>query len=185
MTPHADEILAIIRRCLERGQSVDIDGIGRLRMSRAGRLKFEPELRPRVFIAYVKEDLALVRRLHHELAAAGCAPWLDKEELLAGQNWPRAIERAIGTADFFVACFSRRALAKRGQFQCELRYALDCTRRLPLEETFLIPVRLEPCRIPRSITDQVQYVDLFPDWEHGIKRIVRAVHSRWPRRPDP
>ena len=181
MTPHADDILAIIRQCLEQGQSVDIDGIGRLRMSHAGRLEFAPELRPRIFIAYVEEDLDRVRRLYHELAKDGCAPWLDKEKLLAGQNWPRAIERAISTSDFFVACFSRRALAKRGQFQSELRYALDCTRRLPLEETFLIPVRLEPCRVPRSITDQIQYVDLFPNWDRGIERLLRSVRRHWVR----
>lgn len=181
MTPHADEILALIRHCLERGQSIDIDGIGRLRMSRAGRLEFDPQLRPRVFIAYVEEDIELVRRLHRDLAAAGCVPWLDKEQLLAGQNWPRAIERAISTSDFFLPCFSPRALAKRGQFQCELRYALDCARRLPLEENFLLPARLEACRIPRSITDHLQYVDLFPDWDRGVARLLRAVRSRWIR----
>jgi hypothetical protein len=74
-----------------------------------------------------------------------------------------------------VPCFSRRSLAKRGQFQTELRWAMECARRIPLEQTFLVPVRLEPCAVPRRISDQVQYVDLFPNWERGVKRLVRAV----------
>jgi hypothetical protein len=102
-------------------------------------------------------------------------PWMDKEKLLPGQNWPRSIERAIEISDAFVPCFSRRSLAKRGQFQSELRWAMDCARRIPLEETFLIPVRLEPCGVPKRISDQVQYVDLFPDWERGMRRLVRAL----------
>lgn len=172
-----DRILEIVRRCLETGQPVEIDGLGTFRATAAGGYAFEPESRPQVFIAYVEEDLALARRLCNDLAAAGCAPWLDKEQLLAGQNWPRAIERAIDVADVFLPCFSPRSLAKRGQFQCELRYALNCARRRPLEDVFLMPVRFAPCAVPRRIAEQVQYVDLFPDWNRGLERVVRAIRK--------
>jgi len=175
-------ILEIVRRCLEIGQSVEIDGLGTFRAGAQGGYEFTAESRPQVFIAYVQEDLALARRLCEELAAAGCAPWLDKDQLLAGQNWPRAIERAIDISDAFVACFSERSLAKRGQFQSELRYALDCARRRPLESVFFVPVRFEECAVPLRIAEQVQYVDLFPDWKRGVRQVVRAVH-RCARRP--
>jgi hypothetical protein len=170
-------LLDIVRRCLSIGQTVEIDGLGTFRAGADGGYEFVAEARPQVFIAYVEEDLAFARRLRDDLADAGCAPWLDKDQLLAGQNWPRAIERAIDVSDVFVACLSRRSLAKRGQFQCELQYALDCARRRPLESIFLVPVRFEECPVPRRIAEQVQYVDLFPDWRRGVRQVARAVRK--------
>ncbi len=169
-------VLDIVRGALDRGLTVEIEGLGVFRKSAEAYL-FQPQPRPRVFLAYAVEDLRWARRLGAALAKAGCSPWLDKDKLLAGQNWPRAIERAIEMSDAFVACFSSRSIAKRGQFQSELRYALDCARRLPLEHPFLIPVRLEECAVPRRIAEQVQYVDLFPHWDRGVERLIRSVHK--------
>lgn len=171
----AAQIVEVLRRSLDRGLRVEIEGLGAFTRDPSGAYSFEPQAKPEVFLAYVAEDPELARRLSDALQLAGCSPWLDKDRLLPGQNWPRAIERAIEISDIFVACFSPRALVKRGQFQTELRHALDCARRLPLESVFLVPVRLERCEVPRSISDRVQYVDLFPDWERGVKRVVRAA----------
>ncbi|MEP7351799.1 MAG: TIR domain-containing protein [Acidobacteriota bacterium] len=174
-------VLEILRRSLAKGHTLEIDGLGTLRSTSGGGYEFLPHSRPRVFIAYVVEDLKLARKLRDGLAAAGCAPWLDKDQLLAGQDWPRAIERAIGTADAFIACFSPRSLKKRGQFQCELRLALEQARRRPLwdreDDAFLLPVRLEPCEVPRRIAEHVQYVDLFPDWDSGLQQLIRSIRK--------
>jgi len=172
-----DAIVKVLRNSLARGRAVEVEGLGVFRSGSKRGYRFVPEARPRVFIAYVQEDFALARKLCDALKASGFSPWLDKDQLLAGQNWPRAIERAIGISDVFVACFSPRSVVKRGQFPSELRYALDCARRRPLEDLFLIPVRFEPCEIPRRIAEQTQYVDLFPDWERGMKRVVRSVRK--------
>ncbi len=181
-----DPLAEIVRKALRAGQSVEIDGLGIFQSSPAG-YEFLPQIRPEVFVAYVAEDLVPARRLCEALRSAGCSPWLDKEKLLPGQNWPRAIERAIEVSDIFVACFSPRSVLKRGQFQAELRYALDCARKLPLTEAqdavFIIPVRLEECIIPRRISDQVQYVDLFPDWDKGIRRLSKAIQRSARARP--
>ena len=176
MTPH-EQILTIVRRALDRGQTVEIDGLGMFRPAAGGGYELIPQTEPQVFIAYVEEDLPLARRLRDGIAAAGCAPWLDKDKLLPGQDWPRAIRRAVEISDVFVACFSQRSIAKRGQFHNELRWALDCARLLPLEATFLVPVRFEACAMPRRIAEQVQYVDLFPDWEAGMKKVIRVVRK--------
>jgi hypothetical protein len=172
-----DRILGIIRRSLECGQTVEIDGLGMFRPTAGGGYEFIAQTEPRVFVAYVEEDLAPARRLRDAIAAAGCSPWMDKDKLLPGQNWPRAIRRAIEISDAFVACFSVRSSSKRGPFQSELRWALECARLLPLEATFLVPVRLESCALPRQIQERVQYVDLFPDWETGMKKVIRAVRK--------
>ena len=97
---------------------------------------------------------------------------------MPGQNWPRAIERAIGISDFFVACFSKRATCKRGQFQSELRYALECAARVPLDDVFLIPVRLDDCPVPQRIANHLQYVDLFPDWNKGLRKVAAVIRKQ-------
>ena len=60
-------------------------------------------------------------------------------------------------------------------FQNELRYALACADRRPLDAVFLLPVRLEACAVPSQIAERVQYADLFPDWERAVKRLLRSV----------
>lgn len=175
-------VLELLRHSLDSGQSIEIEGLGKFQRTPEGGYDFKPQTQPRVFIAYAVEDLPAVRRLSDALRSAGCAPWLDKDMLLPGQNWPRSIQRAIETSDACVACFSPRSISKCGHFQSELRYALDCARLRPLERVFLIPVRLERCRVPGGIADQVQYVDLFPDWERGVKRIVKSIRRAVPLR---
>ncbi|MBM3748312.1 MAG: TIR domain-containing protein [Acidobacteria bacterium] len=183
-SPSSAEVAAVVRHCLQHGGQVEIDGLGLFRPSARGRFEFVSEACPRVFIAYVQEDAAAAARLYADLLSHGYAPWMDRKKLLPGQNWPRAIDEAIDVSDFFVACFSRRAVGKRGWFQSELRYALDCARRLPPEEIFLIPVRLEECRVPARISREVQFVDLFPAWEQGFRRILAAMR-RSRKRPSP
>ena len=84
-------------------------------------------------------------------AIVGFEPWMDRKKLMPGQNWPRAIERAIDVSSYFIACLSRESVCKRGQFQAELRYALQCARKMPLGEIFFIPVRLNDCAVPAEI----------------------------------
>jgi hypothetical protein len=187
MTPDTSrqQVADIVRMALDAGKTVEIEGLGTFQVAaqRDQGYRFEPQTAPQVFLAYVVEDLALARRLCEALRAEGFSPWLDKEKLLPGQNWPRAIERAIEISDAFVACFSTRSIVKRGQFQSELRYALDCARQRPLDETFVIPVRLEQCALPRRISNHVQYVDLYPDWHKGVRRIARAIRKAARDRP--
>jgi len=178
-------ILKVVRRSLERGQTVEIDGLGMFRRKAGGGYQFIAQTEPQVFIAYVEEDLMLARRLRDRIAAAGCSPWMDKDKLIPGQNWPRAIRRAIEISDSFVACFSVRSGSKRGPFQSELRWALHCAQRMPLEETFVVPVRFEACAVPKQIQERVQYVDLFPDWEAGVKKVIRALKNRGQARHRP
>src|SRR5450755_2161757 len=99
----------IVREALENGSAVDIDGLGTFLPDRGRGLRFVAQTRQRVFIAYVEEDLEHAKNLYRAFEKHGFRPWLDKKKLMPGQNWPRAIETAIQTSDFFVACFSERA----------------------------------------------------------------------------
>jgi hypothetical protein len=167
----ASRIVRIVREALECGAAVEIDGLGTFRGSRSQSFKFVSQNKARVFIAYVEEDLRRVKKLDAALEQNGFRPWLDKKKLMPGQNWPRAIETAIHTSDFF----SRRSTCKRGSFHSELRYALTCAARVPLDEIFFIPVRLDGCTVPGRISKRIQYVDLFPDWEAGVRKVIGVM----------
>ena len=97
-----------------------------------------------------------------------------------GQNWPRRIEDAIASSDFFIPCFSARSVRKRGGFQAELRFALSCASRIPLDDVYLIPVRLNECRVPARIQREIQYVDLYPDWDRGFARVIQIMEWQPP-----
>ena len=173
----ASHLVQIVIRGLKQGKAVELDGLGTFYPDALRGFRFQPQP-PQVFVAYVKEDRDDAGRLCDALGNAGFRTWLDERNLIAGQNWPRAIESAIETSDYFVACFSTQSVDKRGGFQAEIRYALDCARRLPLDEIFLLPVRLNLCRLPRSIARELQYVDLFPNWDSGVRRLIATMQRR-------
>jgi hypothetical protein len=172
-----DELALLICRSLERAKAVEVDGLGIFARNRAGDISFQAR-NPRIFIAYAVEDTTHAEELFDALSGRGFDAWLDRRKLLPGQHWPRRIEEAIASSDFFIACFSRRSVGKRGGFQAEVRYALDCAKRVPLDDVFMIPVRLDDCRVPARIQKETHYVDLFPDWNAGLHRIFHIIETQ-------
>jgi hypothetical protein len=171
-----DDLAQWIRRALRRSRALEIDGLGTFaRTTNSGEISFCATNPTRIFIAYAREDAAAADRLYRDLAKRGLAAWLDRRKLLPGQNWPRRIEDAIANCDFFIACFSTASVGKRGGFQAEVRFALDCARRTPLDEVFLIPLRIDNCRVPARIQRETQYVDLFPNWDEGLARVIEII----------
>ena len=169
------QVARIVLRGLAEGKTVEIDGLGVFYPDVRRGFRFEPRALPRVFIAYVREDERLALRLYQDLNRAGFNTWIDVQKLLPGQNWPRAIEAAIEGADFFVPCFSQKSVRKKGGFQSEIRYALDCARQVPLDEIYIVPVRLDECIVPRTIQHELQFIDLFPDWDDGVRRLLTML----------
>jgi TIR domain len=176
-----EQVARVLREALGKGATVEIDGLGSFRKTGKG-YQFHSANLTRVFVAYASEDVEAADRIFKALAKAGFDPWMDGRKLLPGQNWGRAILNALETSDFVVCCFSQDSIHKRGGFQAEVRFALESARRMPLDEVFLVPVRLEECRVPAEVAREMQYVDLFPDWETGISRVVEAIRKQV-RRP--
>jgi hypothetical protein len=173
-----EELADLIRRSLQKSKAVEVDGLGVFARTESGRITFRGPIRPRIFIAYACDDEEEANHLYDELTERGFATWLDRRKLLPGQNWPRRIEDAIANSDFFIACFSRHSVKKRGGFQVEIRFALNCAERIPLDEVFLIPVRLDDCVVPVRIQRETEYVDMFPDWEVGFSRVLQIIDEQ-------
>lgn len=75
------------------------------------------------------------KRLYKDLKDAGLTPWLDKESLIAGQNWKIAINKAIKKSRYFIpiaTCISR------SNSGCYLTLVILFINCLAFSVTFLI-----------------------------------------------
>ncbi|HEX3085915.1 MAG TPA: toll/interleukin-1 receptor domain-containing protein [Pyrinomonadaceae bacterium] len=136
-----------------------------------------------IFISYVRENSDTVAKLAAALRASGADVWLDRTDLSAGQSWEAAIREGIRTGAYFIACFSPEYSSKANSYMTqELDLAVD---ELGARSTrgWFIPVRLANCEIPdRPIGGgetirSIQWVDLFPDWNRGLRQLKAACRS--------
>jgi iron(II)-dependent oxidoreductase len=128
---------------------------------------------PRIFLCHASEDKPRARDLYRRLQAAGYRPWLDREDLLPGQDWSAEIRRIIGDPyNLVLVCLSRNSVTKRGVVQQEIKWALDVLDQMPERAIYLIPARLEPCPVPDRL-GKLHWVDLFePD---GFEKLKQAL----------
>ena len=132
---------------------------------------------PTVFISYGHEDAAAARQLHADLVAAGFHPWMDESNLLPGQRWREAIKSAIEESRFFIALLSTRTVDRRGFVHRELVNALEVLDTYPEHDIYLIPARLDDCTPTHRKLRDLHWVDLFPRWDSGVRRITEAIRE--------
>lgn len=138
-----------------------------------------------VFLSHVKENRPEVRRLRAEILKEGHTVWWD-QDLLPGQNWKHEIRKELKDARAFVLCLSKdfEKRVRNGAIP-EIRDAIAIYREFAPGSVFIIPVRLEDCKIPSFeidatlMLDDIQYVDLFPasEREYGLQRLFRTLES--------
>lgn len=133
----------------------------------------------KVFISYAHEDIESAMRLYQELKSVdGIEPWLDKERLQPGIKWRPAVRKAIRESDFFIALLSKHSTSRKGFVHHEMRDALEILKEFPEDEIFLIPIRLDDCKMPFDDLSEIQYVDFFPDWDKGMKKVLAVIGSK-------
>ena len=139
--------------------------------------------RGRIFLAHASEDKPRVKQLYKQLREKGFEPWLDANDLIAGQNWREEIPKAIKTAAVCLACLSQHSIEKKGYVQREFRYALSKYAELPTGSIYLIPVRLDDCEVPdlriaelETNLRDLHWVDLFD--EDGFDKLVAAIETK-------
>ncbi|MFD2078722.1 TIR domain-containing protein [Actinopolymorpha cephalotaxi] len=121
------------------------------------------------FISYVREDVDRMQDIVSALKAADIPVWTDKMKLSPGEDWKLTIRKAIQrNALAFLAVFSSSSQARDQSYQHEeLLLAVEQFRQHPPGRVWLIPVRLDDCKLPdydlgagRTL-DSLQRVDLF------------------------
>ena len=138
--------------------------------------------RPHVFLSHVREDAERVERLAADLEARGIGTWIDRHKIKPGERWQRAIEDAIRSGAFFLACFSHAYAGKPSSYMNEeLHLAAREMRRKPLNASWFIPLRLDDCEIPdwpigpELSIRSFQWHDMFPDWARSVERLAEAI----------
>lgn len=130
----------------------------------------------KVFMSYASENIEQARRLYQELSAVrGVEAWFDKESLMPGMKWRPAIRKAIREANYFLALLSSSASSRRGFVHKEMKEALEILDEFPEDQTYIIPARLDDCQPPFDELREIHHVDLFPQWEAGVERLLRVI----------
>ena len=142
------------------------------------------------FISYCYADKAAVDRLYNCFTARGINVWLDRNDLQPGMRWKDAIQQAIHQGAYFIACFSQESNAREQTYMHEeLSLAVEKLRERPFDKVWFIPVKLNACEIPDidigggTTLRDLQYVNLYENWETGIQRIVDVMLSESVQEP--
>lgn len=129
-----------------------------------------------VFICYASQDKQKVRILYNSLRdKKWIRPWLDKEEILAGQDFDTEIQRALRQSDVIIVCLSKASIHKEGYIQKEFKQALDISKEKPKGEIFIIPLRLDECNVPDDLNN-LQWLDYFST--DSKERLMKALKER-------
>lgn len=129
----------------------------------------------KVFISYAREDIEIAKKIYNDLASKGVDVWLDENDLIPGQKWKIEIKKAISESRYFIALLSSNSVSKKGYVQKELKIALDVFDLYPEDEKFIIPIRIDECKPRTEKLNDFHWADLFPDYETGIRKILRAL----------
>lgn len=129
----------------------------------------------RTFLCHSSKDKPAVRDLYKKLVTHNVRPWLDEEDLLAGQLWREEIPKAIRRSHAVVVCLSANAVSKAGYFHKEVKFALDVLDEQPEGTVFVVPVRLAECDIPERL-GHIHCVNLYD--HNGFEKLLLALQSR-------
>jgi hypothetical protein len=132
-------------------------------------VKMENKLQ--VFISYAREDFDAAERIYSSLTNIGVRVWMDDKSLLPGEKWKPSINKAIQESRYFIALLSTNSVSKKGYVQKELKIALEVLEEYPNNEIFIIPVRLDECNPNYQQIHELNWVNFFPSWEDGMKKV--------------
>jgi TIR domain len=129
----------------------------------------------RVFLCHASEDETEACTLYDRLRNDGYRPWLDVKDIVPGQDWKMAITIALKMSHVVIVLLSQKSVKKSGFVNREINDAREIAKEKPEGMIFLIPLRLDQCKVPSSLEDW-QWVDFFqPD---GYDKIVKALEER-------
>ncbi|MGE0084187.1 MAG: TIR domain-containing protein [Desulfococcaceae bacterium] len=131
----------------------------------------------KVFISYANEDYQIAKRLYdHFKKCTGIVPWLDREDLLPGQNWRETIPRIIRESSYFLLLISKNSVSKKGFVQKEQKIALELLDEFPSDEFFIIPARLDNTEPIDEKLRNLHWADL-SDYEKGFQQILKSLQK--------
>jgi len=125
-----------------------------------------------IFISYAREDEPTAIHLRDVLVAQGWDVWRDKEGILTGTSWEKAIEDALNAAKIVIVVWSRAALTSHF-VRDEASVARNANK--------LVPVQIENLDIPLGFRG-IQTANLV-GWSGDVddaefRKLIRALTER-------
>jgi len=132
-------------------------------------------LKKKVFISYASEDHIIADKLYNNLTQKGIECWLDRKNLLAGQDWRKEIPNVIRKSHYVLLLISENSTLKTGYIQEEWRFIINFSKQFPPGRIFIIPVRLDNAKLCHEELKDFHQADLFSSYQKGLKQILRVI----------
>lgn len=122
--------------------------------------------KPDLFLSYAREDAAFALRLAKDLRAAGVAIWIDQLDIVPGEPWDNAIERALHACARMLIVLSPDSVSSEN-VKDEIAFALR-------KQKPIVPVLLQACEVPLRI-GRLQHIDFIADYQRGLQRLLSSL----------
>jgi hypothetical protein len=129
----------------------------------------------KIFISYAKEDINFAIQLYDFLEENSFTPWLDKKDILPGQDWDFKIKTALREANYMILLLSNNSVQKRGYVQREFKAALDFVNEKLDDDIYLIPIKINDCLVPERLS-KYQWVEY--DDKNCFNLILSSLNSQ-------
>lgn len=126
----------------------------------------------RIFINYAREDASHADSAYDLLKIHGHAPWMDRRDILPGEEFDYAIAAALKNADFFLSILSPRSVNKRGYLRKEMKLAAESALRLLPGDLYFLPLVVEECEGPPELARFQRLEISDPHW---TERLLAAI----------
>src|SRR5436853_4134632 len=131
-----------------------------------------------IFISYSSKDEAVATRLLERLRAFGYSVWMDRINIVAGDDLVRNVFAGIKGSRYFAVLLTRNSAASKWVSE-ELSAARIAELELGLVS--VIPLLYEDCRLPESLESK-HYADFRADFERGFDSLVESLREHDRRR---
>ena len=131
----------------------------------------------RVFIIYSHNDIKVAKEIAELLRENGLEPWLDAENITAGQIWVEEVTNALTESAMAIVLLSKNS-TQSGFASAELKLAIQSLESNDKTSSPLIPIKLDETEIPSSIA-HIQYVDYKrPDAKEFLVKSLAVAMDR-------
>lgn len=139
----------------------------------------------RVFFSHASDDKPIVEQVYARVAATypDVEGWLDKYEIVGGDDLIEKLAAGIDDADKFLVFLSERSIGK-AWVRAELRKALVAEIE-GIKPDFIVPVKLGPIRTFPPFIESKYYIDLAAKTENEWLPEIYAAITGVPARRSP
>lgn len=123
----------------------------------------------KIFISYANEDYLRVEPYYNQLKDSGFLPWMDKKELIGGEEWEPKLRSELSQADAILYFLSKKTNRNDRYFHVELLHGEKAGNNV-----LKVPVCLEKCPIPTNLR-KFHCIDIYE--QDGFLNLLKAINS--------